>query len=110
MEKHEAIFEDVPAEERFSLEVESQLNRLVAAPVAWTHPSQVLPRPRIAYSDLLMACRMLATRVESEEEAYRTRLEEVQEKLERAVRIETSARRRREARAKREVTLPPPTR
>lgn len=106
MGEHEALVEDVPAEERFPLDVESQLNQLVAArSVAWAHPSQVLSRPRAAYSALLRACRMRAKAVELEEEPYRMRLEEVQKKLERAVRIETAARRRRETLARGERPL-----
>ena len=92
----ETILKDIPAEERFPLMVERQLDRLISAePTGWSHPSQVLFRPRVPYESLLRACTARSEILTEEESSYRGRLEGVRGKLALAVRIEASARRRR---------------
>lgn len=81
--------------------VELHLDELLTAD-EWSHPSQVLVRPRPPLSRLLGAC---VARIEMQGKAAtdegtsnggsRTQLLEAQEKLERAIRIEETARKRR---------------
>ena len=72
--------------------IERQLDQLVAAS-GWSHPVQVLERPRAEFSALLRACRLRMQAAEGEELAQ---LEGVEAKLEEAVRLAASARRRRQ--------------
>ncbi len=82
------------ARSRFLAELDVALERLIAAGDAeWSHPTQIL-RPCPDYGQLLAACR---ARLESADGDHRRQLESVEEKLERAVRIEANARRRRAA-------------
>lgn len=80
-------------------------------PTRWTHPSQVLPKPRCANIELLQACRhRQRTADETPAEApddpgcddEAGRLAAVEAKLIKAVAIDERARRRREDRAMRE--------
>ena len=73
---------------------ELQLDRLLAElPDSWSHPVQVLDRPRAPYQALLEACdQRLDTPAETSEEI----LKSVRDKLARAVRIAATAQRRRE--------------
>ena len=74
-------------------EVEAGLDRLLDAdPSRWAHPTQVLSRPYPELSDLLACC---LRRLEDVLGAERRQLVAVRKKLERAVRIEGNARRRR---------------
>lgn len=71
----------------------------------WTHPSQVLARPRPSLATLLEACiaRMKKTEGPGWQELYAVR-----EKLERTLQIEETARRRRTRRARRkEIPVEP---
>jgi hypothetical protein len=71
--------------------VEIQLDQLIAAG-DWSHPVQVLERPRSDPRDLLAASRRRLRAARGEE---RARLVTVRQRLERAVRIAEAARRRR---------------
>ena len=73
-------------------EVVHALDRLVEAP-EWEHPSHVLSRPRPDEQALLDLCEEQLT---DAEEPLRTRLVETRDKLARTVRINESARRRRQ--------------
>lgn len=73
------------------------LDQLLAAQ-QWSHPSQVFLRPRPPLKPLLEAC---AARLEKAQGEERQSLLEVQEKLERAIRIEEVASRRRRNRRSR---------
>ncbi len=80
-------------------EVEARLDQLVAAHASeWAHPAQVLRRPFPELGALLASClQRLAGRDDRKAGGdARERLESVKENLERAVRIEGNARRRRE--------------
>lgn len=78
--------------------IELHLDELLMAE-DWSHPSQVLVRPRPPWSLLLDAC---SARLEANDDASAAmRLRPVQEKLERAIRIEEKARRRRHNRKSR---------
>jgi len=80
-----------------AVRIETQLNRLLELdPALWTHPSHVLERPHSDVAELLGASRI---RMESAGEEEKARLVGVEEKLERAVRIEDRARERRAKRA-----------
>lgn len=73
---------------------ELQLDRLLAElPDSWSHPVQVLDRPRAPYQALLDACDQ---RSEGPSETSEDVLASVREKLARAVRIAATAQRRRE--------------
>jgi len=73
--------------------VELQLDQLVEAkPEDWSHPIQVLERPRAELPVMLRACRL---RMLSARGDRRDRLLGVRDKLERAVRIAKSAEKRR---------------
>ncbi len=75
--------------------VEAGLDLLVEADASrWAHPVQVLSRPRPELGALLAGC---VRRLEGAGDKVRERLESVRGKLERAVRIEDTARRRRGA-------------
>lgn len=65
----------------------------------WTHPSQILPRPRPSLASLFEACiaRMKKTKGPGWQDLYAVR-----EKLERTLQIEETARRRRRARRARQ--------
>lgn len=72
-----------------------QLDILVdLEPESWTHPIQVLPKPRCANRELLTACRQRQRTAAEDEQAL---LEGIEAKLVRAVQIDERARRRREA-------------
>ena len=71
--------------------VEIQLDQLIAAE-EWSHPVQVLERPRSDLRDLLAASRRRLRGLRGQEKA---RLVVVRQRLERAVRIAETARRRR---------------
>ncbi len=77
--------------------LELQLDRLVETD-SWEHPIQVLERPRPSLADLLRVCDERIER--SEAEGKRARLIVVREKIDRALRIADSARRRRTRRRK----------
>ena len=86
-----------------AVRVEIQIDRLLELdPAQWTHPSQALVRPIAGASELLEACRL---RMESAGEEELGRLEAVEEKLARAVRIEDKARERREKRGGKEFEV-----
>lgn len=73
--------------------VELQLDQLIEAKSEdWSHPIQILERPRAELPAMLRACRL---RMLSAQGERRKRLDEVRDKLERAVRIANSAERRR---------------
>ena len=73
--------------------LDRSLAKLVAAdPASWRWPTQILRRPCPQFRWLLDSC---VDRLKSASGASRRRLQGVREKLERAVRIEESARRRR---------------
>ncbi len=76
-------------------DLEADLDRLVATP-GWEHPASLLEPPRPELGELLAACR---SRLETAAGGERQRLAEVEARLERAHRIEESARRRRWQRA-----------
>lgn len=59
---------------------------------SWTHPVQVLPKPRCTNADLLTACRQRRRKAEGRD---KERLVKVEEKLLRAAQIDERARRRR---------------
>ena len=81
------------SEHAATAEMEHGLDQLIATdPARWSHPTQVLPRPCPEFHRLLAACLL---RLEDASGEARRQLEEIREKLERAVRIEESARRRR---------------
>lgn len=71
--------------------IELHLDELLDAPT-WSHPSQVLARPRPPLEALLEAC---VARLQQAEGDARQQLLEVREKLERSFRIDETARRRR---------------
>lgn len=71
--------------------VEIHLDQLIETE-GWSHPVQVLERPRSDFRDLLAACRR---RIREAHGRERSRLSEVRRCLERAVRIADSARVRR---------------
>jgi len=74
-----------------------QLEELLAAEAgSWSHPVQVLPKPRCPHLELLQACRQRQRSSDDENEA--ALLAEVETKLARAVAIEERARQRRERR------------
>ncbi len=74
-------------------EIEAGLDRLLDADKSrWAHPTQVLSRPYPELSDLLACC---LRRLEDVSGSERRQLQSVRIKLERAVRIEGNARRRR---------------
>lgn len=73
-------------------ELDVALERLVAAP-QWAHPTEILGRPCPDLTQLLAAS---ATRLEWENGDRRQPLEAVHQKLERAVRLEAKARKRRD--------------
>lgn len=77
--------------------LELQLDRLVESE-SWEHPIQVLERPRPSLEDLIRVCDERIER--SAAEGARARLVVVREKIERALRIADSARRRRNRRKK----------
>lgn len=77
-----------------AVRVELQLDRLIAADIdAWEYPTQALDRPLPDLERLLAGCALRRRRARG---ARRRHLERVEAKLERAVRIAESARRRRE--------------
>ncbi len=77
-----------------AVRVELQLDRLVATDVdAWEYPSQALERPLADFELLLAAC---TERRRETRGARRRHLEQIEAKLERAVRIAASARERRQ--------------
>ena len=81
------------SEESAATQVELQLDILLDAPSdSWSHPIQILDRPRADFPTMLRACKL---RLMSAQGLRRERLQEVQEKLERAVRIAQSAELRR---------------
>lgn len=81
------------------LHAEIQLDLLLAEdPAAWSHPVQVLERPRAPYDALLKACEQRLTEPLAEESTTE-RLDSVRQKLARAVRIATTAKRRRNQKA-----------
>jgi len=71
--------------------VEIHLDQLIEAE-GWSHPVQVLERPRSDFRALLAACRQ---RLREARGGEHNRLSEVRQRLERAVRIAESARDRR---------------
>lgn len=75
--------------------VEAAFAELLAAGDAWTHPSQVLPRPRPPYRRLAALAR---GRLRTARGSERERLARVLARLEAADRLEETARRRRERR------------
>ncbi len=82
------------SEHAAAVRVELQLDRLVATDIdAWEHPTQALERPLADFEQLLAAC---AGRRQRARGARRRHLEQIEAKLERAVRIAATARRRRE--------------
>ncbi len=75
------------------LQRELQLDFLLQVDAgSWTHPVQVLPKPRSSNEDLLEACRQRRRKAEGE---ARDRLAGVEAKLLRAKQIDDRARRRR---------------
>ena len=74
-------------------EVAVALAHLIAAGDEWSHPTQILGRPCVDFTLLHTAC---LERIEVAVGHRRRRLEGVRERLERAVRLEAIARRRRE--------------
>ena len=77
-----------------AVQVELQLDRLIAADIdAWEYPTQALDRPLPDFERMLAA---LILRRQRARGAKREHLERVEAKLERAVRISESARRRRQ--------------
>ena len=68
------------------------LDQLLAAGTEWHHPVQVLGRPHRDYTKLLAAC---TRRLERARGARRRHLVEITVKLERALRIEEGARKKR---------------
>ncbi len=79
-----------------AVRIELQLDRLIELdPSLWTHPSHVLEKPIPDAAELLGACRL---RMEEAGDDESERLAGVEEKLERAVRIEDKARERRKKR------------
>ncbi len=72
---------------------------------SWTHPIQVLPKPRCANIELLQACRLRRRNAEGDDtdSDEAARLASVEAKLVKAVVIDERARRRREVRAEREM-------
>ncbi len=92
-EAHEAGRALFDANDRLVAGVEVALERLLAAgEQEWSHPTEILGRPCRAFSRLLDGCH---ARLESANGERQPHLESVREKLERAVRIEAKARRRR---------------
>ena len=87
------------SEQSSATQVELQLDQLEAArPEDWSHPVQILDRPRANLEAMLRACRL---RLLSSSDHRKQRLLSVSDKLERAVRIASSAeQRRREMRSK----------
>ncbi len=76
-----------------AVRVELQLDRLLELdPSLWTHPSYVLEKPISDPAELLEACRL---RMAGAGEEKLGRLQGVEEKLARAVRLEDKARERR---------------
>lgn len=74
------------------LVLELHLDRLLETD-GWEHPTQVLERPRPNLDELLSVCQ---GRIEkTQDPLWQQRLRTIQEKLERAQRIEVKARRRR---------------
>ncbi len=81
------------ANDRLVAGVDVALELLIAAgEQEWSHPTEILGRPCRSFSRLLDACQ---ERLESTDGEPCPHLESVEEKLERAVRIEANARRRR---------------
>lgn len=80
------------AKEQAGAQAEQQLDQLLKA-MGWSHPVQVLERPRADLAVLLKAGRLRLPTVQGVE---RQHLQEALAKLERALRIENSARRRRQ--------------
>lgn len=75
------------------LQRELQLDHLLKLEEdSWTHPIQVLPKPRCANSELLAACRQRRAKASGKD---RERLAKAEEKLLRAVEIDDRARQRR---------------
>lgn len=74
-------------------EVTIALSHLIAAGEEWSHPTQILGRPCVDFNLLHTAC---LERIEAAVGHRRRRLEGVRDKLERAVRLEVTAKRRRE--------------
>ncbi len=72
--------------------VELQLDRLIAAVDPWQHPTQILGRLRVAPQLLLDACIARRRRSHGSQQAD---LEEVEAKLDRAVQIAVSVKKRR---------------
>ena len=82
------------SEHAAAVRVELQLDRLVATDIdAWEYPTQALEQPLADFEQLLAAC---AGRRKRARGARRRHLEQIEAKLERAVRIAATARRRRE--------------
>jgi hypothetical protein len=82
------------SEQSAATQVELQLDQLeTARPEDWSHPVQILDRPRADLEAMLRACRL---RLLSASDSRRERLLSVSDKLERAVRIATSAEQRRQ--------------
>jgi hypothetical protein len=82
------------SEQSVATQVELQLDQLEAArPEDWSHPVQILDRPRADLEAMLRACRL---RLLSASDSQRQRLLSVSEKLQRAVRIASSAEQRRQ--------------
>lgn len=77
--------------------VETVFEQVLAAGGEWSHPSQILPRPRPAYRQLADLARR---RLAAARGARLQRLADVLEKLEAAADLEETARRRRERREK----------
>lgn len=85
-----------------ALQDELQLDSLLEFdPESWSHPIQILSKPRSRYPDLLAACRRRMTTAEGD---MQDRLRGVEEKLQRAAQLDDRARRRRlEKRRKEEL-------
>jgi hypothetical protein len=82
------------SEHREAVHVELQLDLLIAADIdGWQHPTQALEPPRADFAKMLVSC---GIRRHSATGAEDDHLAEVEAKLDRAVRIAESARKRRE--------------
>ena len=74
-------------------EIDVGLERLLTAgEQGWSHPTEILGRPCPDFAQLLAGCR---ARLDTAVGKCRRRLESIHEKLERAVRVDAKARRRR---------------
>lgn len=98
------------SEHRSAVHAELQLDRLITAGHPWSHPIQVLPRPRAEYAELVAACRRRLARAKdpptwieipgATAEGVEL-LRDIEAKVARAVEIEEAAQRRRDEKEKR---------